>query len=84
MFGGRFHHEFISYRTGFMKPDSAAYENVLSVLGCPAEEVLFFDDSPECVEGARRVRIRGHVAQGVSEVAAVLQAEGLLPDKNGP
>jgi putative hydrolase of the HAD superfamily len=79
MFGGRFHHEFISYQTGHMKPDSAAYEQVLSVLGCPPGDVLFFDDSPECVEGSRRAGIRGHVVQGVPGVLSVLSSEGIYP-----
>jgi len=79
IFGARFDHIFISYETGFMKPDSAAYEHVLASLECRPEEVLFFDDSPECVEGARAIGIRGYVVQGVQGVLQSLESEGIEP-----
>ena len=77
VFAPRFHHIFLSYETGLMKPDTVAFDHVLVRLGCPAEEVLFFDDSPECVEGARAVGIRGHMVQGVPAVLKALASEGI-------
>ena len=79
MFGGRFDHFFISYETGLMKPDSAAYQHVLEELRCRPEDVLFFDDSPECVIGAREVGMRGYVVQGVAGVLKALETEGIDP-----
>ena len=79
LFGQRFDHIFISYETGFMKPDPAAYEHVLERLGCRPQEVLFFDDSLECVEGARQAGIRAYVVQGVQGVLKALDSEGIEP-----
>ncbi len=78
MFGGRFDHVFLSFETGFMKPDSAAYVHVLSHLGCRPEEVIFFDDTPECVEGARAAGIRGYEVRGVESVKETLRLAGIL------
>ncbi len=38
---------------GASKPDPAAYNAILEVLGVNADETLFFDDEMECVLGAR-------------------------------
>jgi len=77
-FGGRFDHLFLSFETGFMKPDSAAYEHVLSRLGCRPEEVIFFDDTPECVDGARAAGIRAYETRGVESVKEALRQVGIL------
>lgn len=38
---------------GFLKPSPEAYDHTLDVLGLPPERVLFVDDQPPNVEGAR-------------------------------
>ena len=77
-FGCRFDHLFLSFETGFMKPDSTAYQHVLSRLGCWPEEVIFFDDTPECVEGARTAGIRAYQTRGVESVKEALRQVGIL------
>jgi putative hydrolase of the HAD superfamily len=76
-FGARFHHCYLSHEIGKMKPDREAYEHVITDLGCPGEEILFFDDTPECVEGARKSGMRAYRVQGVEEVRDVLRDLGL-------
>jgi putative hydrolase of the HAD superfamily len=46
-----------SARIAAAKPDAAAYEAALEVMGVPAEEVVFVDDREENVAGARAVGI---------------------------
>lgn len=43
--------------TGIMKPDPAAYGLALDALGLPANRVLFVDDQPKNVAGAKAVGI---------------------------
>jgi putative hydrolase of the HAD superfamily len=43
--------------TGVLKPDPQAYLGCLQALGLQAEEVVFVDDQPRNVDGARRLGI---------------------------
>lgn len=45
---------FVSCRTGLRKPDEAAYENALEVLGLEGAECLFVDDREDNCTAARR------------------------------
>jgi putative hydrolase of the HAD superfamily len=38
---------------GVRKPDLAAYQRAAEALGVPPEQIVFLDDTPECVEGGR-------------------------------
>ena len=40
--------------TGVMKPDPAAFRGATEALGLPAEQIVFLDDMPWNVEGARQ------------------------------
>ena len=40
--------------TGVMKPDPAAFRGGIEALGLPAEQIVFLDDMPWNVDGARR------------------------------
>lgn len=42
---------------GLLKPDRRAYQRALMVTGSSADQVLFVDDEPENVAGARAVGI---------------------------
>lgn len=44
---------FVSWKTGYRKPDDAAYRHVLETLEAPAEACLFVDNRPENCEAAR-------------------------------
>lgn len=45
----------ISGNIGVMKPNAAAYQSVLSILGCTPGEAIFIDDMPANVAGALAV-----------------------------
>lgn len=62
---GHFREIFVSSDMGLRKPEPAAYAAVARGMGLEPGAVLFFDDNPQNVEGAREtgmqaVRVRGH------------------------
>jgi putative hydrolase of the HAD superfamily len=65
---------FLSSTIGLRKPDAAAFDYVVNEIGVPAGRILFFDDVPENVEGARA---RGLQAVHVATPSTV--AETLAP-----
>jgi len=74
---GHFREVFLSSTIGLRKPDAAAYDHVVRAIGVPAERIVFFDDVPANVEGARA---RGLVAVHVTspdDVAETLAALGI-------
>ena len=44
---------------GFRKPAPEGYLQAIAELGLPAEDIVFLDDTPECIEGARAVGMIG-------------------------
>lgn len=44
---------FVSSEIGHRKPDRSAFEHVASMIGASPESILFFDDGPDNVVGAR-------------------------------
>lgn len=73
-----FEQTFLSFEMKCMKPERAIFDQVLSKLGCQPDEVFFFDDTAECLEGALAAGIRGAQVAGVNGVRSVLQHLGLL------
>ena len=51
----RFNKVFVSSSMGCRKPDKKAFEHVLEEMNVTANEVLFFDDTKENVEGAKAI-----------------------------
>ena len=75
---------YASYLIGKMKPDRDAFAFVIQDLGCDPSEVIFFDDGPENVKGAREAGLLAYRAQGLRdlEVRAIqlgLLGHGYLP-----
>ena len=71
------HHLLASHLIGAVKPDAQAYRAVEEAAGVRGESILFFDDMPENVAGARAVGWqaalvdpRGAPAQQVRSVVA--------------
>lgn len=60
----RFDKLFLSYETGYFKPDAAAFEQVVSHYGCAASAILFLDDVERNVSAARVVGLQAHVVSG--------------------
>lgn len=70
---------FFSNEIGHRKPSPASYLHVLGAFGLASlpDRALFFDDSPACVEGARKVGMQAHRVCGVGEVHSCLAALGI-------
>ncbi len=72
-----FDHRFLSHEIGLVKPDREVYDHVLAELGCPAANVLFFDDNQINVDGARAAGLRAERVRGLAEVRSALAHHGL-------
>jgi glucose-1-phosphatase len=76
-----FHRCFFSNEIGLRKPNAGCYRHVVDTLGVRADEIVFFDDSRECVEGARCAGLRAHQVAGLDELRAALRRLGILRDR---
>jgi putative hydrolase of the HAD superfamily len=65
---------------GIIKPDPAIYNLCLEILGCDAERVLFFDDRPRNVEGARKVGMEAHVFESAEQAREIVRARFSLEE----
>lgn len=70
---GRFDREFLSYRTGLLKPDPASFAQVSSGFGCAPGEVLYFDDNPLNVEAAAANGMQAHLARRPADALRVIR-----------
>lgn len=71
---------FVSSEIGRRKPEAEAFAYVAEAIGRPPENILFFDDAAENVEGARAVGMPAvHVTctQDIIDVLAALGQRGL-------
>jgi glucose-1-phosphatase len=67
-----FRQVFTSSDIGLRKPDAAAFQYVVEAIGVPAGRILFFDDAPANIAGARACGLKAvHVTTG-STVADTL------------
>jgi glucose-1-phosphatase len=69
-----------SHMTGHMKPDRAAYEHALRLLGVPAARVCFFDDQLPNVVAAREAGFNAFHVRGVRETEDALRSAGFSID----
>ena len=69
---------FLSFRTGRLKPDADAYEEVCERMGVAPAAVLFLDDNLPNVEGARAVGMAAEHVVGFGAARRVLRERGLL------
>lgn len=74
----RFEQVFLSNELGHRKPEALAFEKVVAQIGCPAAEILFFDDSKANIEGARAGGLQAVQVAAVADVERALSARGLL------
>ena len=75
---GLFDLEFLSFRTGLLKPDWPAFDQVREACGCAAGEILFFDDNPGNVAAALAAGQRAFLSRGPAEAHRVLDRLGVL------
>ena len=70
---GLFDRQFLSFRTGLLKPDAAAFEQVLEAYAVAPRNVLFFDDSPHNVDAASRLGIEARLCRGPGQALPVIR-----------
>ena len=75
---GCFDELFLSYQTGHVKPDRAAYEQVVQTYGCRPGEVLFLDDSQGNVDAAAEFGMQSVLTIGIGAVADALRKRSIL------
>lgn len=60
LFSPPFENVFLSHEIGRRKPDATTFEWVLNEINCSAEDVLFIEDSPQHIEGAKSIGLNCH------------------------
>jgi putative hydrolase of the HAD superfamily len=79
----RLDHRLASHELRVMKPNEQAYRRVESATGFWGDQVLFFDDRPENVDGARAVRWKAELIDraddAIPQIREYLTAHGVLP-----
>ena len=73
----RLHGTFLSFRTGHMKPDLAAYEDVLSHFDVDAVNVLFLDDNRLNIDAAQQCGMHAMLTRGFDSLAENLSQAGI-------
>jgi glucose-1-phosphatase len=68
---------YLSSTIGLRKPDAAAYDHVVKAIGVPASRIVFFDDLPENIEGARARGLQAVHVSSTSDIADALTALGI-------
>jgi len=76
-----FGHIFLSFQTGFVKPDRRAFDHVVSAACIEADRILFLDDNLINVEAARQAGIRAVHTAGVEHARKHLHEAGVLPTR---
>ncbi|NJD04822.1 MAG: HAD-IA family hydrolase [Ruminiclostridium sp.] len=59
---------FLSFRTGYMKPDKEAYLKVVEELNCNADKIIFFDDNRTNVEVGRDIGMNSILVNGFNDL----------------
>jgi glucose-1-phosphatase len=73
-----FRRVFLSFRTGYLKPDRDAFAFVIKELGCEPGQIVFFDDNPANVRGALDVGIYAVHVMGFEDMRQIITGMGLL------
>jgi FMN phosphatase YigB (HAD superfamily) len=74
---GHFREIFLSSCIGLRKPDADAYDHVIGAIGVPASRIVFFDDVPANVEGARARGLKAVHVTSPDDVANAFTALGI-------
>jgi putative hydrolase of the HAD superfamily len=67
-----------SCRYNLIKPEPEIYQLLIDALGCAPEEIIFFDDIPVNVEGARNMGIKAYRWESVESARSILTELGIL------
>jgi HAD superfamily hydrolase (TIGR01509 family) len=69
---GYFQTHVLSFELGHRKPDRAAFRAAAELLSVAPEDITFFDDRAENVDGAHAAGFAAHLVAGPGEAAAIL------------
>jgi len=69
---------YYSHLVGKRKPEPEIFQQVLVENGLKAEETLFIDDSPQHIEGAKKLGIHTHLLTAPDNIINFFEREGLL------
>jgi len=69
---------FLSFATGYLKPDAGAYEYARAAFRCAREEIIFFDDNPTNVDAANALGYEAYLTRGADELSNTLEQLGVL------
>ncbi len=78
--GAAFDHRFVSHLTGKIKPDAAAFADVVESLECAPAQVLFLDDNTLNVQAAQSFGMHAARVQGPREAQRVLIEFGIIAE----
>ncbi|MDR2097188.1 MAG: HAD family phosphatase [Spirochaetaceae bacterium] len=67
-----------SCRYNLIKPEPEIYRVLIDALGCAPEEIVFFDDLPVNVEGARNMGIKAYLWENAKSARDILTGLGVL------
>lgn len=73
-----FDFRFLSFELGLVKPDAELFDRVEQALDVARDRVLFLDDNPINVEGARSSGFAATLARGVAQARHALVEAGVL------
>ena len=73
---------FASHEIGSRKPSPESFNAILDYLGTTPDKVVFFDDTPDNVEGALSIGISSFVVNSPCEVSEKLKLIGIEIDLN--
>jgi len=68
---------FVSSSIGLRKPDAEAFAFVVREIGAPVDRIVFFDDSPHNIDGARASGLRTVLVKSPADVAEAFAALGI-------
>lgn len=77
VFGGRIDRCFLSFETGLIKPEAAAFHQVADTYSCAPSSILFIDDNPVNVSAAKSAGMRARLCPNVEALESVLTREGV-------
>lgn len=65
---GLFRNVFVSCELGLRKPETAAYRQVAARMDAEPQRVLFFDDTRENIDGARKIGMPAVHVRGIDDI----------------
>ena len=72
------HEVFLSYQTRHLKPEAAAFEEVITHYTIDADKILFLDDNPLNIDAAKECGMQARLTRGFASLAQNLSQAGIV------